>query len=223
MPNRWWASITSSPLFISVALSTVILPPIVPGRVGERLLDGDVLQLGLGAAAERPAGRGQHELVDRARAVLGVRQLVERGVLGVDRDDVRAGRLRERHDELAADDERLLVGEREVDPLAERRDRRPEAGASRSSAFSTRSHSVSVISSTSPSAPASTLPSVHCSAARAAARSSASAMRSTPNFRACAMSGLEARVGGEADDLEVVGALDDVEGLGHRSSRSNRG
>ena len=32
------------------------------------------------------------------------------------------------HDELAADDERLLVGQREVDPLAERRDGRPEAG-----------------------------------------------------------------------------------------------
>ena len=30
-------------------------------------------------------------------------------------------------DELAADDQRLLVGEREVDPLAERRDRRQQA------------------------------------------------------------------------------------------------
>ncbi len=28
MPNRWWASISSSPLFISVAESIVILPPI---------------------------------------------------------------------------------------------------------------------------------------------------------------------------------------------------
>ena len=28
VPNRWWASITSRPLFISVAESIVILPPI---------------------------------------------------------------------------------------------------------------------------------------------------------------------------------------------------
>ncbi len=28
VPNRWWASISSSPLFISVAESIVILPPI---------------------------------------------------------------------------------------------------------------------------------------------------------------------------------------------------
>ena len=38
------------------------------------------------------------------------------------------GRLRELRHELAADDERLLVGEREVDALAERRDGRAEAG-----------------------------------------------------------------------------------------------
>ena len=43
------------------------------------------------------------------------------------RADLRAGGLGERRDELAADDERFLVGEREVDPLAERRDRRTEA------------------------------------------------------------------------------------------------
>ncbi len=35
---------------------------------------------------------------------------------------------RERGDELPADDERLLVGERQVDPLAERRDGRREPG-----------------------------------------------------------------------------------------------
>src|SRR4051794_40074603 len=52
-------------------------------------------------------------------------------------------------------------------------------------AFSTRSHSVPVISSTSPSAPASTSPPVQSSAARAAAASSASAMRVTPCSIAC--------------------------------------
>ncbi len=45
-----------------------------------------------------------------------------------DGDQLRAGGLRKRADELAADDQRLLVGEREVDALAERRHRRPETG-----------------------------------------------------------------------------------------------
>ena len=47
-PNRWWASITSRPLFISVAESIVILPPI--DHVGwlERLLDGHRFELGRG-------------------------------------------------------------------------------------------------------------------------------------------------------------------------------
>ena len=96
-----------------------------PRRVLERLLDGDVLELGARAPAERAARRGEHELVDRARRLAG-EQLVQRGVLGVDGDDLRAGGLGERHDELAADDERLLVGQREVDALPQRRDRRAE-------------------------------------------------------------------------------------------------
>ena len=48
-----------------------------------------------------------------------------RGVLGVDRHDL-AG-LREPRDEIAADDERLLVGERERRAALERREGRPEA------------------------------------------------------------------------------------------------
>ena len=97
-----------------------------PRRVRERLLDRHVLELGARAAAERAARGGEHELVHRARP-LGAQQLVQRRVLGVDGDDLRAGGLGQRHDELAADDERLLVGEREVDALAQRRDRRPQA------------------------------------------------------------------------------------------------
>ena len=50
------------------------------------------------------------------------------GVLGVDRDDHRAGGLGECHHELAPDHERLLVGQREVDALTQRRDRRDQAG-----------------------------------------------------------------------------------------------
>ena len=85
---------TSRPLFISVAESIVILPPIAHVGWRERLLDGDVLELGARAPAERPAGRGQHELVDRPGALAG-EELVQRRVLGVDRDDLRAGRLGE--------------------------------------------------------------------------------------------------------------------------------
>ena len=55
-------------------------------------------------------------------------QLVDRRVLGVDRDDLGAGRLGQGHHQLAADDQRLLVGQREVDPLPQRGDRRPEPG-----------------------------------------------------------------------------------------------
>ena len=125
VPNRWWASISSRPLFISVAESIVILPPIVQVGCVERLLDGHVLQVR--AAAERAAGGGDDQLLDHAGRLAG-QQVVQRGVLGVDRDELGAGRLGERGHELAADDERLLVGERHVDALGERHDRGPEAG-----------------------------------------------------------------------------------------------
>ena len=135
VPNRWWASISSRPLFISVAESIVILPPIAHVGWRSASCDGDVLELGARAAAERAAGGGEHEPVDRAGAarLLGGDQLVQRGVLGVDRDQLRAGGLGERHHELAADDQRLLVGERDVDPLGERDDRRARGRRSRRS------------------------------------------------------------------------------------------
>ena len=56
------------------------------------------------------------------------------------------------------------------------------------SAFRTRSASDSITSRTSPSAPTSTSPSVHASAARAPASASASAMRRTPCSAACSTS-----------------------------------
>ena len=55
-------------------------------------------------------------------------ELVQGRVLGVDGDDRGARGLGELRDELAADDERLLVGQGEVDPLPQRRHARPEAG-----------------------------------------------------------------------------------------------
>ena len=123
---------TSRPLFISVAESIVILPPIAQVGCLQRLLDRHVLELGARAAAERAAGGGHDEPVDRAGALAGD-QLVQRGVLGVDRDQLRAGGLGQRGHELAADDQRLLVGEREVDALGERHDRRARGRPSRRS------------------------------------------------------------------------------------------
>ena len=127
VPKRWWASITSRPLFISVARVDRDLAAHRPRRVVERLLDRDVLELVELAAAERAAGGGDDQLLDDAGRLAG-EQVVDRGVLGVDRDQPRAGGLGQRGHELAADDQRLLVGQRDVDALGQRDDRRAEAG-----------------------------------------------------------------------------------------------
>ena len=84
--------------------------PHVPGRMRERLLGRDIRQLIAGAPAERTAGCREHQpahLAVLARA----QRLRDRRVLGVDGDDL-PGPRRRCH-QLAADDERLLVGERE--------------------------------------------------------------------------------------------------------------
>ena len=118
---------SSRPLFMSVAESIVILPPIC--QVGWASASSIVTSSSCSRVrpAKRTARRREHEPVDGAGALAGD-QLVQRGVLGVDGQDLGARGLGERHHELAADDERLLVGEREIDALAERRDRRAEPG-----------------------------------------------------------------------------------------------
>ena len=92
VPNSQCASITSRPLFISVAESIVIFPPIAQVGCCSACVDGHAGELGAAAAAERAARRGQRQPLDRPRP-LAVDQLVQRGVLGVDRDELRAGRL----------------------------------------------------------------------------------------------------------------------------------
>ena len=96
----------------------------VPGRVGQRVGRADARQIG--AAAEGPARGGQHQSRHRPGHRLGADQLVQRRVLGVDRDQARVGRLGQRRHQLAADHQRLLVGERDVDPLGQRHDRRAQ-------------------------------------------------------------------------------------------------
>ena len=82
----------------------------LPRRMRERVVDGDRVE-GLEAPLAEGAARGrEHEaagLAGRARA----QGLVDRAVLGVDRDQLGAALLRLREDELARHDERLLVRE----------------------------------------------------------------------------------------------------------------
>ena len=83
-----------------------------PGRVRERLLDRDVLELGARAAAERAAGRGQHERVDGLRCA--AFEALEGGaVLAVDGQQQPSAPLPRAQRELAGRDEALLVRERE--------------------------------------------------------------------------------------------------------------
>ncbi len=86
-----------------------------PRRVAERLGGRDGAERGEIARAKRTAGGRQHEPLDRFR-LLAREALEERRVLRIDRQNLRPRRPRRRRHERPADDEALLVGER--DPLA---------------------------------------------------------------------------------------------------------
>jgi hypothetical protein len=98
-----------------------------PRRVVERLLDGHARQLGACAPAEGSARGGDRDPLQRAGRHA-VQQVVDGRVLGVDGQQPRTGGLGQLGDELATDDQRLLVGQREVDALPQRRDGRAQAG-----------------------------------------------------------------------------------------------
>ena len=134
---------TSRPLFASVAESIVIFAPI--DHVGWRSAMAGVTASRLsGRVEERPARRGEHEAADAAHR-LADEALPDRGVLGIDRaqpgerDRERIGGVgvgalggpgaRLAHHEVAARDERLLVGGR--DDLAARAAPRAPAAARR--------------------------------------------------------------------------------------------
>jgi hypothetical protein len=93
----------------------------------QRLLHRHVLELVRGAPAKRPAAGRDRQPLDRPRW-LSRDQLVQSRVLGIDGEDASAGSFCQRDHELAPHDERLLVRKRQIDPLAKRRDRGPEAG-----------------------------------------------------------------------------------------------
>ena len=187
------------------------LPAHVPGRVGERLLAGHRVELACGPR-NGPAAGGEHQPVDRARAARprsAGRARSARSPRGA------AGRPWPRRARSPA---RRPPRGSPCWPAPGRcpRPARPPSGpspAEPTSAFSTRSQSVSVISSTSPSGPARTS-AVECSAARAAASGSASAMPRTRRARGLLEQQLPARRRGEAHHLELGVALDHVERLG---------
>ena len=139
-------------------------------------------------------------------------QLVQRRVLGVDRQHPRAGRLGELHHELAADDERLLVREREVDALAERRDGRAEPGG----ADERVQHEVGARLGDQPHEPL--RPGEHlavrqASSARAAASASASAIRANAVRRGLRDERLPGALAASPTTSSSSGARDDVERL----------
>ena len=117
--------------------------------------------------------------------------------------DLRPGGLGQRRDELAADDQRLLVGQREVDPLPGSPRRRPQPGR----ADERVEHEVGAESATqlarAPRGPTSTSPSVHASAARAAGAGSPARSAARRAGAPAPISASCEELRGQADDLEV--------------------
>ena len=97
-----------------------------PGRMRERLLGGDVGQLGARAPAERPSRGRQDDAGDGLR-IAPLEALVERRVLAVDREELASAAAPGGHRQLAAGDEALLVREREGHAVLERPERRRHA------------------------------------------------------------------------------------------------
>ncbi len=219
VPKRWCASISSRPLFISVAESIVILPPIA--QVG--CLSACATVTPASSSAVRPRN-GPPDAVIVSRSSEPVGSPVSRWWIAVCSEStgitwapVASARAVTSSPPTTSDS--LLASARSI-PSVSATIVGPSP-AEPTIAFSTRSASEPATSSTSPSGPASTSPSVQRSAAAAAASRSDRAIRRTPWARACSTSALMGGAGGQADDLErVAGAGDDVERL--RADRAGR-
>src|SRR4051795_3153972 len=186
-PKRWCASISSRPLFMSVAESIVILPPIV--HVG--CASASSIVTFWSSSRERPRNGPPDAVSVSLSIVPGRRSLriswksaeCSESTGMIDAPVASASAMTSSppttSDSLFASARSMpspsdaTVGPRPADPT---------------SAFSTRSAPLSVTSLTSPSGPLSTSPSVQRSAARAVARSSARPIRLTPNWAACSSS-----------------------------------
>ena len=117
---------TSSPLFIMVAESIVIFGPIFHVGMRERVLDRDRVER-LEAALAEGAARRREDQAPRLFGPAAAHGLVDRAVLGVDRDELGAALSGLVEDELAGDDQRFLVGEGEALSGADRGVRRAQA------------------------------------------------------------------------------------------------
>ena len=140
VPNSQCASMTSRPLFISVAESMVILRPI--RQVGWLRAASTVTPARASAeqVPERPARGGQDQPA-HFRRVAPVQALVDGVVLAVDRQHVDAVRPRQVHDQAAGHHQHFLVGERDALAGANRRDHRFERRGARRGA----QHGVDVV------------------------------------------------------------------------------
>ena len=186
-----------------------------PGRVRERLLDRDV------ARARRACARGtgRRDAVSTSRSTVPGRSPAISWCsaecsesTGMICAPVASASC---HDELAADDERLLVGQREVDALAERRRR---SGPRPARADERVEHEVGAgldDEPTSPSAPASTSPSVQrLGGARGGVGGRRARCARTPCARACSTSASQRRSALRPTSSRSSRARDDVERLG---------
>src|SRR3712207_366697 len=184
--KRWWASMTSRPLFMSVAESTVILPPIA--HVGWRSASSTVTPSSSSRVRPRngPPDAVRTSLVtvpgrSEARSWCSAECSESTGMTAA---PVASASAMTRSPPTTSDS--LLASARSM-PSPSVATVGPSP-AEPTSAFSTRSAPDSITRRTSPSGPVSTSPSVHASAARAPATGSASAMRPTPVRCACATS-----------------------------------
>ena len=117
--NSQCASMTSRPLFMSVAESIVMRAPIAQVGCRSACSGRHLGQLGRRAPAERAAAGRHDQRLDRV-GLLARQQLLQRRVLGIDRQQLRAAARERLPHERAARDEALLVGERDVDAGLER-------------------------------------------------------------------------------------------------------
>ena len=213
MPNRWCASITSRPLFISVAESIVILPPMSQVGCASASRGADV----------RPARSRVSPRNGPPEAVTTSRSTVPGGSFrsswksaecsestGITRAPVASRQL---HHELTADHEALLVRQRDVDALAERGHRGTEPGRAHEpvqhqvgAGLGHEPHHALGAGQDLPTSPRSGRPGPP--PLRRRGRSAR-----TPNSSAWASEALPAARGRQADDLKVVAARDHVECL----------
>ena len=129
-PNSQCASITSRPLFISVAESIVIFGPICQVGCFSASFGGHLVETRRRPAAEGPARRREDQAPQLARPAA-VQALVDGVVLAVDRQNRDAAAARRVHDETAGHHQHFLVGEANRLAGVDRREHGLERGRAR--------------------------------------------------------------------------------------------